>query len=383
MRLARFSGTEVVVQHTADGLRRAGHEPVVYAPELGEQAESMRVQGHRVVDRLSAVPFRPDVIHAQHVTPTLMAMAAFPDTPVVHVCHSAMFHIERPILHPQIRRHVAVDQLCKERCLAAGVDPERLAVVYNPVDETRFARRGSLPAKPKRALLLTKTREQRKAVADACRVRGIELVELGRAVGRFSNRIEDELQGFDLVFATARMAIEAAAVGCAVVVGDGRGVAGMLTPDRWPTWRHNNLGAALLSQPVTAEAFGAAIDAYDAEQARAVGDAVRRDASLDGYIREMAAIYQSAIDDPALADPARTAMATASLLEDWLPSPAERTWRDVVSEMGWAARRNAELREVEARLRTTTSEEARATRRSLKRAMQDLKAAMAKPGPKS
>ncbi|RZJ97037.1 MAG: hypothetical protein EON88_04555, partial [Brevundimonas sp.] len=212
MRLARFSGTEVVVQHTADGLRRAGHEPVIYAPELGEQAERMRVQGHRIVDRLSAVPFQPDVIHAQHATPTLMAMAAFPDTPVVHMCHSALFQLEAPLIHPRIRRHVAVDRLCQERCLAAGVDPARLSVVYNPVDEARFVQRGPLPARPKRALLLTKTREQRKAVTVACQARGIELVEMGRGVGKHSSRVEDELQGFDLVFATARMAIEAAAM---------------------------------------------------------------------------------------------------------------------------------------------------------------------------
>ena len=43
-----------------------------------------------------------------------------------------------------------------------------------------------------------------------------------------SDRLEAVLPRYDIVFATARMALEAAVVGCAVVVVDGRGFAGML-----------------------------------------------------------------------------------------------------------------------------------------------------------
>ena len=367
MRLARRSGTEVVAQLTAEGLRRAGHEPVVYAPLLGDQAEAMKAQGHRVVDRLSALPFRPDVIHAQHVTPALMAMTAFPETPVVHVCHSARFLIEQPLVHPQVRRHVAVDALCRERCRAAGAPEDRLSVIYNPVDLETFLPRRALPPRPRRALMLTKTHEQKAAVRAACQARDIELIELGPAAGRISARLEQDLHAADLVFATARMAIEAAAVGCAVVVADGRGVAGLLTAERWPEWRRHNLGAALLTRPVSADALSEAIDAYDPADAQAVREAVRRDADLKDYTQAMLALYGQAIDDARAAPAADTALHTARLLEDWLPSPAERPWREMAGEMGWASRWNAELQDVEIRIGEAVAAEGRKTRRAIDR----------------
>lgn len=350
MRMAGFSGSEVAAELAADGLRRAGHEPVLYAPALGEQAERMRVRGHVVADRLSAIPFRPDVIHAQHSSPTLMAMTAFPDVPVVHVCHSARFAQEAPIIHPQVRRFVAVDELCRQRCLADGAPADRLSIVQNPVDLLRFVERPPLPDKPKKALLLTKTREQRQAVVVACKARRIEFDELGSAVGKVNPSLETVLPQYDVVFATARMALEAAAVGCAVIVADGRGLKGMLTSKVWPEWRRQNLGAALLSRPVTPEALIEALDAYDADDAAQVMRQVRADADLTGYVAEMTALYRAVIEEGVTASPSELMSANAALLEDWLPTPTERPWRQMATEKKWAPDWGRDVLAIEARL---------------------------------
>ncbi|MGH7028214.1 glycosyltransferase family 4 protein [Brevundimonas sp.] len=385
MRLARFSGSEVAAELVADGLRRAGHEPVVYAPALGDQAERMRVRGHIVADRLGAIPFRPDVIHAQHSSPAIMAMAAFPDVPVVHVCHSARFAQEAAIIHPQVRRYVAVDELCRQRCLADGAPRDRLSIVHNPVDLERFVQRPPLPAKPKRALLLTKTKEQRLAVLAACKARGIEVVELGPGVGRVSASIEEELPGFDIVFATARMALEAAAVGCAVVVADGRGMAGMLTSARWPEWRRQNLGAALLAHPVTAEGLGAALDDYDPDDARAVSSQVRTAADLEGYTQEMIALYRLAVDEGVTASASELALRNATLLEDWLPTPTDRPWRQLATEKRWIPDWERELLSIEARLEAAGEKQRVRLKRHIEalggemRERFDLLAAVARP----
>jgi hypothetical protein len=42
--LYQQSGTEVVVEQLADGLRRRGHRPIVFAPMLGPLAEEMRAR---------------------------------------------------------------------------------------------------------------------------------------------------------------------------------------------------------------------------------------------------------------------------------------------------------------------------------------------------
>ncbi len=123
--LAKNSGSEVVVELLADGLRRAGHQPMILAPTLGPQAARMRTRGHIIVDRAADVPAIPDIIHAQHTPVALAAMAAFPQTPTVFACHSASFEMEAPRPHPQITRWIAVDDLCRDRCLSRGVPADR------------------------------------------------------------------------------------------------------------------------------------------------------------------------------------------------------------------------------------------------------------------
>lgn len=326
------SGSEVVVELLADGLRRAGHQPMVLAATLGPQAARMRQRGHIIVDRVGALPTAPDIIHAQHTSVALSALAAFPDTPAVFACHSANFEIEAPRPHPQIRRWIAVDDLCRDRCLSRGVPAERLSVILNAVDLDRFARRAPLPARPRRALLLTKNVGHAEAIRAACASHAVELTELGPAFGRVSTEIERELATFDVVFATARMALEAAAVGCAVVVCDARGFAGLLTAERLSAWRRLNFGAGILARPTSQQLAMEALAAYDARDASAVTDRVRADASLQDCVAQHVAVYHAALADPAPSH-AEVAAATAAWVEDLAPTARGRSWEIIAREL--------------------------------------------------
>ncbi len=329
--LANNSGSEVVVELLADGLRRAGHQPMILSPVLGPQADRMRTRGHIIVDRVAALPAAPDVIHAQHVTVALSALAAFPETPAVFACHSANFEVEAPRPHPQIRRWIAVDDLCRDRCLSRGIPPDRLTVILNAVDLERFARRPPLPLRPRRALLLTKNEGHAEAIRVACANQDVELVTLGPAFGRVDHQIERELLNHDLVFATARMALEAAAIGCAVVVCDGRGFAGLLTAERLSEWRRLNFGARLLALPTTHQLVAEAIAAYDAQDASRVTDRLRAEASLTDSIAQHVAVYETAISDPK-PNPEDVAAATASWIEELAPMSRGRGWEIIARE---------------------------------------------------
>ena len=329
--LAKNSGSEVVVELLADGLCRAGHQPMILAPTLGPQAARMRTRGHIIVDRAADVPATPDIIHAQHTPVALAAMAAFPQTPTVFACHSASFEMEAPRPHPQITRWIAVDDLCRDRCLSRGVPADRLTVILNPVDLERFARRPALPAKPRRALLLTKNLGHAAAIRGACVSQGVELVELGPATGRISDAIENELPNYDLVFATARMALEAAAVGCAVIVCDARGFAGYLSAERLDAWRRLNFGAGLLSRPTTEQFVAEAISAYDARDAAIVTDRLRQEASLTDSIARHLAVYETALADPR-PTPREVAAGTASWIENLVPMSRGGDWEVIARE---------------------------------------------------
>ena len=150
-----------------------------------------------------------------------------------------------------------------------------------------------------------------------------------------SDQLENILPRYDIVFATARMALEAAAVGCAVVVADGRGFAGMLRTENLKAWRRLNFGAGLLAAPVTTAALDAAIAAYEAADAAEVCGRLRAEASADDYAAAYLQLYRQAIGE-AVAQDISHAAATAVWLEDLLPSAAPRAWLDVARETGLA-----------------------------------------------
>jgi hypothetical protein len=333
--VANFSGSETVVELLAEALRRAGNAPMIFAPTLGPQAERMQARGHIVVDRLALLPHRPDVMHLQHITPALMALVAFPDVPAVFTCHSATIELEAPRLHPQIKKYVAVDDFCRALCVRRDIPEDRLSVILNAVDLRRFIARPPLPPRPKAALMLTKTFAQQNLVRAACAKAGLPLDEFGPATAEVSDQIEKILPRYDIVFATARMALEAAVVGCAVVVADGRGFAGMLRSENVNTWRRLNFGVGLLTAPVTAAALDAAIAAYDAADAAEVCRRLRAEASADDYAAAYLQLYAQAIGE-AVAPDSSQAAATAAWLEDLLPSAAPRAWLDVAGETGLA-----------------------------------------------
>jgi hypothetical protein len=183
--------------------------------------------------------------------------------------------------------------------------------------------------------MLTKTLEQQDLVRAACAKAGLTLDELGPATREISDQLENILPRYDIVFATARMALEAAAVGCAVVVADGRGFAGMLRTENLQDWRRLNFGVGLLTAPVTAAALGAAIAAYDAADAAEVCGRLRAEASADDCATAYLQLYTQAIGEPAEQDISHAA-ATAVWLEDLLPSVAPRAWIDIARETGLA-----------------------------------------------
>jgi hypothetical protein len=162
-----------------------------------------------------------------------------------------------------------------------------------------------------------------------------------------SDQLEKILPGYDIVFATARMALEAATVGCAVVVVDGRGFAGMLRSENLEAWRRLNFGVGLLTSPVTSAALDAAIAAYDAADAAKVSMCLRVEASADNYAAAYLQLYTQMIGEGVARDTSHAA-ATAVWLEELLPSAAPRGWLDVARETGlllealvgrrWAAR---------------------------------------------
>src|SRR5205823_5937134 len=90
-------------------------------------------------------------------------------------------------------------------------------------------------------------------VRQACAARGIQLDALGIGVGRSESHPERLLGQYDLVFAKARAALEALAMGTSVIACDSAGLAGMVTPENYERLRRLNFGVRCLRDPITFE----------------------------------------------------------------------------------------------------------------------------------
>ena len=301
--LAGRAGTEMYVFDVARQLKRLGHEPAAYSLFLGDVAELLRAGGIPVVRNLADLPFRPDVIHGHHHIETMTALASLPGVPAIYFCHGAKPWQEMPPVFPRIFRYVAVDLPCRERIVSdAVVPPEKITTLFNFVDTAVFRPRPPLPARPARGLVLSNQATATNfavAVRAACVQCGINADVRGLGMGNATNDPQELLQQYDIVFAKARAAIEAMAVGCAVVLCDEAGLGPMVSTKNFAELRPDNFGFRTLRHPPTAENILAAMQAYDPGDAAAVRDLVRSQADMRDAVNEIVRIYAEVIAENA------------------------------------------------------------------------------------
>ena len=296
--LAGRTGSEMYVYDLALALAARGHTPLVYTPHAGPLATDLAKRGVEVRDSLAAFSEPPDIVHGQHTVPSVNALLHFPGVPALYVCHDATARVDAPPTFPRILRHVAVDHNCRERVITAGVSRDRTRVVYNSVDLTRFKARRPLPARPARALLFSNYANEEThlgAVREACARAGLPLDVIGAGVGHPSAEPEAVIGQYDLVFAKARCALEAMAVGAAVVLCDFRGAGTMVRSADVEEFRRWNFGARLLRQPLDPRILLKQIMRYDPDDATRVSRKIRASAGLAHQVDELIALYREVL----------------------------------------------------------------------------------------
>jgi hypothetical protein len=289
------SGSDLYTRDLALALLRRGWQPVVYSPYLGAIAEELRQATIPVTSDITGVAVTPDVIHGHHHLETLAALARFPGVPALFVCHDGLTWHSTPPATPRIGVYVAVDRNCRDRLtMEHGIDERVVRVLLNAVDLQRFKRRPPLPPKPRRALVFSNqaSRENFASIIEnACSQRGISLDIAGRMAGTAVEHPEKLLPQYDIVFAKARCALEAAAVGAAVVLCDSEGLAGMVTASDVDAMRELNFGRRLLQRTLTLQTAGVEIDRYDPVDAARVTDSIRATAGAGLLAEQFIELY--------------------------------------------------------------------------------------------
>ena len=299
--LDSYGGTQSVTRDLAIWLKRLGHTPCVYSPRLGVVSDEIASHGIAVTDRLAQMALEPDIIHGQFYRESLRALLQFPLAPAVLAHHGPDFY-SYPIYFPRILRYVAVDARCRADLESKTEIPRsRIETILNLIDLERFQQRPPLPSRPRRALLFSNYAAEHThlpVVRRACRGMGIKLDVVGRLVGKPMADPESILPEYDLVFAKARCALEAAAVGTAVIVCGQPGLAGLMTSATLEPMRQLNFGFRTLRRPITEESIGEEIDRYDPSDAAAVCDRIRASADIDLLAEQYIALYEDLLAQP-------------------------------------------------------------------------------------
>jgi glycosyltransferase involved in cell wall biosynthesis len=310
-------GSETYLRDVALALLRRGHRPIAFSLMLGPIAEELRRATVPVIDDLDQLGEPPDIIHGQHHLETLMAALTFPGVPIVHFCHGWIPWEEKPLRHPAIRRYVAVDEVCADRLIREeGIRSEDVEVLLNFVDLTRFAERASLPERPGRALVFSNAATSDgycRSIQTACDAAGIAVAVVGEGAGNSTTEPERLLPMFDLVFAKGRSALEAMAVGCAVVLSDRVGCGPLVTPDNFGRLRPRNFGVRELQHAHDPAWYAEQIARYEPLAAGDVSARVRSDAGLEPAIDRLLGIYRAALATPPPDDQSGTRAAARHL----------------------------------------------------------------------
>jgi hypothetical protein len=328
--LDNHAGSEVVVRDMAIGLLRRGHRPIVYSPRLGRISREIAAHGVVTTDDLRTIAEPPDIIHAHHCIPCGEALIRFPQTPAIFVCHAFENWLEAPVHFPQIGLYVAVDEACRDRLVhQEGIAPDRVVILHNAVDLRRIPERlEPLGNKPRAALAFGKAADLPE-LRTACMTMGIAFEAIGGTMNHGFVHAEQELVKVDLVFASARSALEALCCGCAVVVCDRRGMFGLVTMDNFELLRANNFGLRILRETVTIEKCVESVARYDADDSYAVCQRARTACDLENSLDAFEAFYDEVLSGarrPQWED-AKRDEAVAGFLHAYLPRrPGDARW---------------------------------------------------------
>ena len=298
--LIQRSGTEMYVCDLARALQKRGHWPIVFVYKTGPLADEIRREGITVIDRLSDLPCVPDLIHGQGHQATWAAIHALKSTPAIYICHNHRHWIDTTPVHPRIMRYLGVSELCVERLRREGAPAGEIGALLNWVDTQRFLPRAPLPERPRRALVFSnyaRADTHLPAVQAACAQANLALDVVGLGVNNPTMHPEKLLPDYDVVFAKAKAAMEAMAVGAAVILCDFGGVGPMVTPENFYRLQPLNFGFQALTQPLRPEFILQQLALYDAKHAAQVRDLIVHTASLEARVDEMVEVYRQTVSD--------------------------------------------------------------------------------------
>jgi hypothetical protein len=296
------SGSELFTIETALAMRDRGHEVRVYTPGGGNGMVLLRSKGIHVETRLSDLEWQPDIIHGQHHLQAITALLRFPQTPMVYYMHGGIPWVEQPPIHGRILKYVVMcEALIEGMETNYHIPKKKVVAISNFVDLNRFSRVRNVAAKPSRALIFGNYRyspEQMNEIEAACIETGLSLDKKGWNFGMVSEHPEIDLLQYDIVFAVGRCALEALAVGCAVIPVFPGLACSLVTSENLSRMRYTNFSPRKYSPEaqLDKEWLISQIQRFSSQDTTAVTQFVRNECGMGVAVEALERVYRETIE---------------------------------------------------------------------------------------
>lgn len=137
-----YTGSEMYVFELSKGLKKSGHNVSIVSSHIGgpltKEASNLGIKVYSIDTPPLNEKF--DIIHSQHQPIVQKLLELYPKTKMISTIHSEVIPIENPIIHPNIKKYIAIRQEIKDYILNNffPILESHVEIIYNPIDETRF-----------------------------------------------------------------------------------------------------------------------------------------------------------------------------------------------------------------------------------------------------
>jgi glycosyltransferase involved in cell wall biosynthesis len=134
-----LTGSELYIYELGKRLTELGHEVLVSAIQHNPQSEIVKRSPFSSVLMGEEPDFKPDIIHCHQSDSLCKVLESNTKLPIITTIHSEVIpQHEKPILDKRIKKYICVRPSIQDYCIENGVSKDKTAVIYNPIDFSRF-----------------------------------------------------------------------------------------------------------------------------------------------------------------------------------------------------------------------------------------------------
>lgn len=137
-----YTGSEMYVFELSKQLKLLGHSVSIISPNTdGPLVNDSEILGLKVYNFNSPPKnIKFDIIHSQHQPVIQRLLNLYPNTLMICTIHSEVIPVEYPIIHPNIKKYIAIRPEIKNFIIKNffPIVDSKVNIIYNPIDNDRF-----------------------------------------------------------------------------------------------------------------------------------------------------------------------------------------------------------------------------------------------------